>query len=248
MSMSAAATPRAVPAFRLHHGAAFILVILAGMLTSFGTRLLAQTITLTEINPSHSDLGDADGASGGRINHLAMAPGAGSTYYAASEWGGLFKSTNYGRTWSRLDHHLPTVTWDVKVSPADHRLVIATSRYDGRAVSGSGINVSNDEGDTWTHPQILLPQQPFCTALSVSEPEAYGISFDPDDSRNIFVGTNCGLAFSKDSGATWHFGGPPGAGLAARIWSVLVQHGGIIDVCGDDGHERSVDGGKTWTG
>jgi len=49
---------------------------------------------------------------GGRVNGLAVSPGlpeglAPDTYYAASEVGGLFKSTDGGDTWTRLTTGLP---------------------------------------------------------------------------------------------------------------------------------------------
>ncbi len=72
---------------------------------------LAQ-VTITEINPNRStlDATDPDGASGGRVNGLASVPGDNRVFYAASEWGGLHKSTDGGRTWFRLNRHLPTST------------------------------------------------------------------------------------------------------------------------------------------
>jgi hypothetical protein len=39
--------------------------------------------------------------------------------YAATEFGGLYKSVNGGDTWQHLDGHRPVATWDVKVNPAD---------------------------------------------------------------------------------------------------------------------------------
>src|SRR5262249_54879561 len=104
-----------------------------------------QTVTIQEINPTHSDTG-GNAATGGRVNHLARATD--SIFYAASEFGGLFKSTDAGRTWARMDAHLPTRMSDVKASPADPDHVIATSIYDGRVNSLAGINISTDAGIT----------------------------------------------------------------------------------------------------
>jgi hypothetical protein len=205
-----------------------------------------QTITIKEINPPNSSVG-RNLASGGRVNHLARATN--SIFYAASEYGGLFKSTDAGRTWTRLDTHLPTRVSDVKASPADPDLVIATSLYDGRVNSFAGINVSTDGGATWTKPVSSRPPTGFCIiAATVSEPSAYGISFDPDNAGHVSVGTNCGLARSTDGGATWAFINPGPAALATNVYGVVVHHGGIIDTCGSAGHRRSIDGGQTWNG
>ena len=64
----------------------------------------------------------------------------------------------------------------------------------------------------------------------------------------MFVGTNCGVAISTDSGATWTFVDPTPATPASDVWDVVVHDGGIIDVCGDDGHYRSTNGGASWIG
>ena len=76
-------------------------------------------VSFTDINPNQSTLhpSDPDGASGGRVNGLASVDRDPNTYYAATEWGGIYKSTDRGRTWGRLDGHLPVATWDVAVLP-----------------------------------------------------------------------------------------------------------------------------------
>ena len=205
-------------------------------------------INVVEINPTRSTLHvkDPDGASGGRVNGLGSA--SNTVFYAASEWGGLYKSSDAGRKWLRLDAHLPTATWDVEVSPADPNRVIASSFYDGRVNSVAGINVSTDAGATWTRPGSATPPEGFCrSADRREEPSGFGIAFDRENPKNVFVGTNCGLAISSDAGSTWRYVDPTPANGANDVWDVVVHHGGIIDLCGDDGHRRSRDGGATWT-
>ncbi|HEV3467894.1 MAG TPA: hypothetical protein VG148_01125 [Pyrinomonadaceae bacterium] len=206
-------------------------------------------ITISEINPDQStlDANNPNGASGGRVNGLARAPGGSTTFYAASEWGGLFKSTDAGATWSRLNKHLPTVTWDVEVSPSNASRVVATSFYDGRISSVSGISVSSDGGANWTHPASANPPSGLCVDERRTEPSAFGIAFDPANSSKVYAGTNCGLARSTDGGLSWNFVDPTPGDTADDVWDVVVHHGGIIDICGDDGHLRSTDGGNKWT-
>lgn len=229
------------------HAVAAALALLAFAAVS-DAPIAARQIPLVDLSPSSSSLAtsDPDGASGGRINGLARADS--STYFAASEWGGLYKSTDTGRTWSHLDAHLATATWDVEASPADPQRVIATSFYDGRVSSFAGINVSADSGKTWTHPPTATPPAAFCTdPARREEPSAFGISFDPDKPASVYVGTNCGLAISTDSGQTWRFVDPTPADPPEDVWDAVVHHNGVIDVCGDDGHRRSTNGGATWT-
>lgn len=87
------------------------------------TRIRRATANFKDVNPDQSDLDpfDPDGASGGRVNGLATVAGNNRVFYAASEWGGLYKTTDRGRTWFRLDGHLPVVTWDVEVDPKNPR-------------------------------------------------------------------------------------------------------------------------------
>ena len=206
------------------------------------------SVVLRDISPDRSNNPDADGASGGRVNRLGVDRTTPARVYAASEWGGLFRSTDNGLTWAHLDGHVPTVTWDVKVDPTNSNRVYATSFYDGRTNSRSGINVSTDGGTTWTHPATATPPVNFCLAeIRRTEPAAFGIAIDPANANRVFIGTNCGLAISLDAGVTWTFTDPTPADRADDVRDVVVHHGGIIDVCGDDGHLRSTDGGTTWT-
>lgn len=216
----------------------------------------AATLAFTDINPDASDNPGRNSASGGRVNGLASTSGDNQVFYAASEFGGLFKTTDGGSTWSRLDGHLPTVMWDVEVDPTDDDQVYATSFYDGWEDSVAGIQVSSDAGATWTRPATATPpasgSAPFssCAATRRDEPSAFGIGIHPGDGT-AYVGTNCGVARSDDGGATWTFSDPTVGDPAGNVWDVVVQDDGttdgIVDVCGDDGVYRSTDGGDTWT-
>jgi photosystem II stability/assembly factor-like uncharacterized protein len=196
-----------------------LLIILSG--------LPCRAQTITEINPSQSTLwtSDPDGATGGRVNHVGVAPLDKNTIFAASEWGGIYRSTDKGDTWERMNGHHPAATWDVKVSPADSKRVIATSFYDGRVKSLAGISLSTDGGVKWTHPASAVPHEGFCVSdTQRREPSAYGISFDPQHPQDVYVGTNCGLAISNDGGNTWHYVDPTPADKANDVWSVVVHH------------------------
>src|SRR5207247_6050040 len=74
---------------------------------------------------------------------------------------------------------------------------------------------------------------------------AHGISFQPS-SDSVYVGTDCGVAISRDHGATWTHVRLAPAGANPRIWAVNAQAGGIIDACGDAGIFRSTSSGNMW--
>ncbi len=209
----------------------------------------AQVSSFEDISPDNSDLDniDPDGATGGRVNGLAIDPQDPQVMYAASEWGGLYKSTDSGLTWAHLTGHLPLVTWDVEVDPGTPSRVYATSFFDGRVETRAGINVSLDGGVTWARPAGSSPPAGFCFApLDEVEPSAFGIAVDPLAPANVFVGTSCGVAVSNDFGVTWTYRDPTPADSARRVWDVLALGGGVVHACGDDGHRRSDDGGVNW--
>ena len=229
----------------------FLLLSVAGVLCLLGQQADAevQKFVVEEINPDRSTLDkfDPNGASGGRVNHVAISAQDG-TMYAASEWGGLFRSTDKGDTWEHLTGHVPVATWDVAVDPKDARRIYATSFYDGKVASLAGINVSLDGGNSWFHPPTATPPEGMClTAARRDEPSAFGISIDPSNTNRVYIGTNCGLAISDDRGLTWRFVDPTPADGADDVWDVIVHDRGIIDLIGDDGHQRSTDGGGIWT-
>ncbi len=238
------------PIARRHQGFAGLVILLlcCGLLCATST--FAQDFTFEDISPDNSDHDptDPDGATGGRVNGVAIDPTDNQIMYAASEWGGLYRSADGGLTWGHLPGHLPVATWDVEVDPGTPSRVYATSFFDGKVSSRSGINVSNDSGATWTTPATAAPPVGFCNnANDQTERAAFGIAVDPANNANVYIGTSCGLARSSNSGAAWSYVNPAGgAGTARRVWDVLALGGGVVHVCGDDGHWRSGDGGTTW--
>jgi hypothetical protein len=239
----------------------FVALIVAALMGSGGFALIdpqpvaAATLDWDDISPDTDD-GGRNAASGGRVNGLASASANNNVYYAASEFGGLFRTTNNGAMWAHLDGHLPTIMWDVEVDSANNNNVYATSFYDGRTSSVSGIQRSNDGGNTWAHPASATPPAagpaPFssCAAARRTEPAAFGIGIHPTN-NDVYIGTNCGVARSFDSGATWTFSDPTVGTGASDVWDVAVTDdgtaNGIVNVCGTDGVFRSADAGGNWT-
>jgi hypothetical protein len=215
-------------------------------------------VIYTDINPDRSPQysnGDPFGASAGRVNGLASTPGSSQVFYAASEWGGLYKTSDRGVTWSRLSNLVPSATWDVEVNPGDPDTVYAATFYDGRTEPRSGIAVSHTAGILWSQPTTAVPIPGVntgpgytCDQTRIDEPSAFGIAVRSDDPQWVFVGTNCGLAISNNAGDSWRFADPTPATPASDVWDVVAQPGGIVDICGVDGHHRTTDGGNHWTG
>jgi len=166
---------------------------------------------------------------------------------AASESGGLWKTTDTGATWSHLDG-LPTFRMaDVKLAPSNDQIVIATAWVDSHATNGGGIWRSTDGGTTWSKPPTADPTPgPGCPVLF----NPWGISFSPG-TNDLFVGTDCGVSISHDLGATWTHVVPDSSSANFAVYGINAQPGGgsgsVVDTCGADGHHRSTDGGSIWT-
>jgi Bacterial Ig-like domain (group 3) len=196
------------------------------------------TSVVTDVNPNSLGSGTLFG---GRVEAFAVDPTNSNIVFAASEFGGLWKSTNKGGSWSHVDAVGLTAMNDVKFAASDSNLVIATGFGDGSSDNrGGGIWRSTDGGTTWGQP----PGSNLCAPASGN---AYKVAIAPGTpgSLTIFVGTDCGLAESNDSGATWTINSPAGG----RFWDVAVQTVSSnlqVDACGDGGYFRSNDGGATW--
>ena len=140
--------------------------------------------------PTHGSARNA--TSGGRIQNLAIDPTDDNVLYAASEWGGLFKSFDGASSWIQLDDHLPQATWDIAVDPGNTRTVYATSLYDSPSPSLGGMSVSYDGGQSWAHPASVAPP-PSCRATarrSIPSSSASASRFAP---------TNPAMSFSERS-------------------------------------------------
>ena len=177
---------------------------------------------------------------GGRAVAVTVSPNNSSEAIVASESGGLFKTHDGGDSWSHLDGLPPFRMADVKYSPATSQRVVATAYGDSRTGNRGGIWISVNNGTNWQKPATSNPPAcPKCPAAA----SAYGISYVP---AGIFVGTDCGVAMSHDSGATWTHVVPDPSATSWRILSVVAHGQGIVDACGDAGVYRSLDNGATW--
>src|SRR3954454_12827957 len=92
---------------------------------------------------------------GGRVNGVTGVPGQPNTFYFGSVGGGVWKTTNAGRTWLPIFDSQPVASIGaIAVAPAKRYLVyVGTGESDMRSqISyGNGIYKSADAGKTWTH-------------------------------------------------------------------------------------------------
>ncbi len=161
---------------------------------------------------------------------LALSPAFASdgTIFAGTESAGAFRSTDRGATWQALTG-LPAEESvnGLAVSPAfaQDRTVLA--------LTGEGLYVSRDAGETWT----------LCAAL----PGALCLATSP--SATLVGLAQEGVWIAEDGLARWQ---PANTGLAARAFAgfalspALAQDGTLFVYGPGEGLFCSEDGGRTW--
>src|SRR5262252_19207 len=141
---------------------------------------------------------------GGRVNAVTGVPGQPNTFYFGSVGGGVWKSTNSGRTWAPIFDSQPIASIGaIGVAPSNPNTVyVGSGEADMRSqISfGNGMYKSTDAGKTWSH-------------LGLDGTRQIGrVLVDPRNANIVFVaalghayGANPdrGVFRSRDGGATW---------------------------------------------
>src|ERR1051325_4872636 len=201
---------------------------------------------------------------GGRTRAVAGVPSQPNVFYIAQVNGGVFKTTDYGRTWVPIFDDQPTGSVGcIAVSLSDPNIIYVGS---GEGLQrpdlsvGDGIYKSTDAGKTWTHlglrdgqqiPQIAVdPRDPNHVLVAVA-----GHPYGPNEERGIFLSTNGGETFQKVLYKDENIGGadvlfdPTNPSIAyASLWEARqgAWENGAWNGSGG-GIYKSTDGGRTWT-
>ena len=147
---------------------------------------------------------------GGRTRSIMIDKDNSQVMYAGSVSGGLFKSTNGGRSWNPVttpSQNL-SVTDIVEASNGDIYFSTGEAMYIGLgnfagspAFLGGGIFKSTDDGQTFS---VLPGTQPSTSSPQTDPWSAVGkLAVDPNDPNTIYAGTAGGLRKSTDGGQTW---------------------------------------------
>ena len=128
------------------------------------------------------------------------------TFYIGMVNGGVWKTTDAGRTWNPIFDEQPTgsIGW-VAVAPSDPKIIYVGSgeglpRPD--LAVGDGIYKSVDAGRTWTHLGLRDAQQIPKIAIDPRNPDrlfvaALGHPYGPNEERGIFRSTDGGRTFNR---------------------------------------------------
>ncbi len=201
---------------------------------------------------------------GGRTRAATGVPGQPNVFYIGQVDGGVWKTTDYGRTWEPIFDSQPTQSVGaIAVSPSDSNIVYVAS---GEGLHrpdlsvGDGIYKSTDAGKTWTHLGLRDGQQ--IPALAV----------DPRDPNRLFAavlghpyGANeeRGIYRSSDGGQNWKKVLYKDANTGGSDVAIDPQNPEIVYGClwesrlgpWEDGNQydgthgglfKSTDGGETW--
>jgi photosystem II stability/assembly factor-like uncharacterized protein len=143
---------------------------------------------------------------GGRTRALAGVPQQPSVFYIGVCNGGVWKTTDYGRTWLPIFDDQPTGSiGSVAVAPSDPNIVYVGS---GEGLHrpdlsvGDGIYRSDDAGKTWKHLGLRDGQQIPQLAVDPKDPNKVfaavaGHPYGPNKERGVYRSTDGGQSWQK---------------------------------------------------
>src|ERR1700734_376338 len=141
---------------------------------------------------------------GGRTRAASGCPNQPNVFYVGQGDGGVWKSDDYGRTWTPIFEDQPSQSIGaIAVAPSDPNIIYAAS---GEGLQrpdlsvGDGIYKSTDAGKTWTHLGLRDGQQIPALVVDPRDPNrvfaaVLGHPYGPNKERGIFLST--------DGGQTW---------------------------------------------
>ncbi|MCJ7680965.1 MAG: glycoside hydrolase, partial [Candidatus Aminicenantes bacterium] len=183
----------------------FITVIsLFGLLAALVPPAAAQTIDTKYLSGMHwRSIGPFRG---GRTRAAAGVPGQPNVFYVGVCNGGVWKSTDYGRTWVPIFDDQPTGSIGaIAVAPSNPDIIYVSS---GEGLQrpdlsvGDGIYKSTDAGKTWTHLGLRQAQQIPQLIVDPRNPDrlfvaALGHPYGPNEERGIYRSTDGGRTFDR---------------------------------------------------
>jgi photosystem II stability/assembly factor-like uncharacterized protein len=197
---------------------------------------------------------------GGRIVSLALDPKRADTVYAAAASGGLWRSTDAGRTFAPAWPDGLTQAMGAVVTTDDGTLYVGTGEPNPGGGSltyeGTGIYRSTDGGASWQN--VGLRDSGTVGGIAVDKNRIFvaanGSLYSPGGERGVYLSTNRGSSWRRVLDVANEFTGAVDVQIdpadPQRVYAVLWDHrrtpakrtyGGV-----GSGVFRSTDGGLTW--
>jgi photosystem II stability/assembly factor-like uncharacterized protein len=142
----------------------------------------------------------------GRTVAVAGVPGQPNVFYMAPNNGGVWKTTDFGRTWNPIFDDQPTGSIGaLAVAPSDPKTIYVGSGEGLRRPDlsvGDGIYKSTDAGRTWQHLGLRDAQQIASIIVDPKDPNrlfvaAQGHPYGPNPERGVFRSLDGGQAWQK---------------------------------------------------
>ncbi len=162
-----------------------------------------------------------------------------------SEWGGtgggIFKSTDGGKTWKQLTQGLPAngvVEANLAIAPSDPQRIYAAVASQPR---GLGLYRSDDAGESWS--QVTKDPRP---AARIGGGDLPVPAVDPKNADVVYSASVVTWK-STDGGKTWTgIRGAPGGDDYQSIW-INPNNPDVFLIVSDQGAIVTVNGGRTWS-
>ena len=143
---------------------------------------------------------------GGRTVGAVGIPSQPNVFYIGVNNGGVWKTTDAGRTWKPIFDDQPTGSiGDIAVAPSNPNVVYVGS---GEGIqrpdlsTGDGMYRSSDAGKTWTHLALRDGQQIASIAVDPKDEDrlfvaVLGHPYGPNEERGIYRSTDGGKSFQR---------------------------------------------------
>jgi len=214
---------------------------------------LLSTIEWREVGPYR----------GGRADAVTGLAGDRVTYYFGSSGGGVWKTSDAGRSWKSVsDGFFGGSIGAVAVAPSDHNVVYVGTGEEtvrGNVSEGDGMWKSTDAGKSWTHVGLTDSRHITRVRVHPQNPDlvyacALGHLFGPNDERGVFRSRDGGTTWdkikfvSRDAGCVDLAMDPTNPRvLYASFWNIRRQPWTFESGGAGSGIWKSTDGGDNWS-
>jgi photosystem II stability/assembly factor-like uncharacterized protein len=201
---------------------------------------------------------------GGRTRAATGVPSQPNVFYVGQVNGGVWKTDDYGRTWTPIFDHESTQSIGAIAVAASNPDIVYVASGEGLhrpdLSIGNGIYKSTDAGKTWTHLGLRDGFQIPALAIDPRDPNrvfaaVLGHPYGPNEERGLFRSTDGGQTWQKviakdeNTGASDVEIDPSNPDVIyASMWEAREgpwEDGNLFNGTGG-GLFKSTDGGSTW--